>query len=164
MSTIWKWIAAHPIDIAIAVVLSLIAALVIEVFKVGWRGLRNLISPTSIKEIDRRINEQLEWRRILTNDKALYLTMFRALFGTILLLCVTASTFILSYLTADPTFVRSTRLMSDWMLIIVGMVCISSMRTAAVASKERVEARIAKIDKKIAELREKRSLLSASSQ
>jgi hypothetical protein len=42
----------------------------IELFKFVWRSLRDLISPTSIKEIDRRISEQLEWHRILTNEKA----------------------------------------------------------------------------------------------
>jgi hypothetical protein len=157
---IWNWIVAHPIDMAIAVVLALIAAIVIELVKFGWQGLRNLFSPNTIKSIDRRINEELEWRRVLTNDKALYLSMFRTLFGVILLLCVIGTVFILSFVAIDPNSAKVLRTGADWMLTLVGFVCISAMKTAALDNKERLDERVAKIDKKIAALHEKRSQLA----
>jgi cytochrome c biogenesis protein CcdA len=161
VSVIWNWVVAYPIDMAIAVVLALIAAILIELFKFGWRRFRNLLSPTTIRSIDRQIKEQIEWRRIITNDKALYLAMFRTLFGVILLLCVIGATFILSFVAIDPNTAKVTRMAADWMLIVVGFVCISVMKTAALDNKERLDARVAKIDKKIEELRTKRALLAA---
>jgi hypothetical protein len=160
--TIGNWIAAHPLESAIAAVLALVAAVLIEVFKFAWRNIRNLISPTSIQDVDRRIQEQLEWRRILTNEKALYLSMFRALFGIIMLLCTTASTFILSFLTTAPEGARVFRVAACWMLILVGFICTISIKTSALDSKERLAERLAKIDKKIEELRERRAELSAN--
>jgi hypothetical protein len=156
---IGNWIAAHPIDIAIAVVLALIAAFLIEVFKFGWRSLRNLISPTSIKGIDRRIKEQLEWRRILTNDKALYLAMFRGLFGLLGFLCTTGVVFVLSFVAHTPESAAALRFGSMMMLVVIAFVCITSISMSAVDTKERLDARLAKIDKKIATLREKRDEL-----
>jgi len=156
-----NWVAAHPIDIAIAVVLALIAAFLIEVFKFGWHGLRNLISPTSIKEIDRRIGEQLNWRRILTNDKALYLAMFRSLFAISGFLCTSAVVFVLSFVAHTPESAKALRFGSIAMLIVVSSFSIASMRMSDVDTKERLDARVAKIDDKIAKLREKRSELMA---
>jgi hypothetical protein len=132
---IGKWIVMHPIDLLIAVVLAVVAAFLIEIFKFLWRDVRNLISPTTIKEIDRQINEQLEMRRILTNEKAFYLSMFRDVFGVLALLCITASTFITSFLADTPASAYALRLAANGMLIIVALLCGVSMKRTFMDSR-----------------------------
>jgi len=116
---ICNWIAAHPVDTAIAVVLAVSASLLIEIFRFIWRDLRGLIAPRTFKEIDRRIKEYLEFRRIITNEKALYLAMFRSVFGILGLFCTAAATFILSFLTDAPEEARSLRFGSIAMLLVI---------------------------------------------
>jgi apolipoprotein N-acyltransferase len=156
---ICNWIAAHPVDTAIAVVLAVSASLLIEIFRFIWRDLRGLIAPRTFKEIDRRIKEYLEFRRIITNEKALYLAMFRSVFGILGLFCTAAATFILSFLTDAPEEARSLRFGSIAMLLVISLLCIFSMRTTLLDAKEKLDARVAKIDGKIARLRERRANL-----
>ena len=154
---IGNWIAAHPVDTAIAVLLAVSASLLIEIFRFIWRDLRSLIAPRTFKEIDKRIKEHLEFRRIITNEKALYLAMFRSVFGILGFFCTAAATFILSFLTDAPEGARSLRFGSIEMLLVISLLCIFSMRTTLLDAKEKLDARVAKIDGKIARLRERRA-------
>ena len=82
--------------------------------------------------------------------------MFRFLFGILGLWCITGSTFIMSFLADTPESVKGARLAANAMLFVVALVCAVSMRTSALDAKERLDARVAKIDTRIAPLRLRR--------
>jgi apolipoprotein N-acyltransferase len=85
--------------------------------------------------------------------------MFRSVFGILGLFCTAAATFILSFLTDAPEEARSLRFGSIAMLLVISLLCIFSMRTTLLDAKEKLDARVAKIDGKIARLRERRANL-----
>ena|ERR1039458_2941290 len=123
------------------------------------RFLRNQIAPQTVKEIDRRIKEHIEYRGVITSDKALYLSMFRTVFGILNFLCMGASTFILSFFSKTPEGPNIIRLGSIAMFLLTSLVCSFSMRTTLLDSKEKLESHVAKIDGKIEKLRDSRAKL-----
>jgi hypothetical protein len=157
---VWKWVVEHPIDVAIALVLAGAAALLIEFSKTAWRSLRNMIDPKTVAEIDKRIKEHLEFRRIITSDKALYLAMFRTVFGVLFMLAIGALTFVLSDLEPDSRAATGIKVASLAIFGLTSFICSVSMKTAFLDSKEKLDSRVAEVDSKIATLRARRAILS----
>jgi hypothetical protein len=154
---VWKWVVEHPIEAVIALLLAWVAALSIEFLKTTWRSLRNMIDPKTVAEIDKRIKEHLEFRRIITNDKALYLAMFRTVLGVLFMLAIGAATFVLGDLEPDSRAVTGTKVASLAIFGLTSFICSVSMKTAFLDSKEKLDSRVAEIDSKIAKLRARRA-------
>jgi hypothetical protein len=154
---VWQWVVEHPIDVAIALLLAGVAALLVEFLKTTWRSLRNTINPKTVAEIDKRIKEHLEFRRIITSDKSLYLAMFRTVLGVLFMLAIGAATFVLSDLEPDPRAVTGIKVASLAIFGLTSFICSVSMKTALLDSKEKLDSRVAEIDSKIAKLRARRA-------
>ena len=140
----------HQKDIIIAAVLAAVFAVVIEMLKPLFRRLTSVVTAKTVPQLDKRIKQQLEFRRIITNDKAFYLSVLRAVLGVLSLVS--------SGLAVDSIGFQP---LGSIIYLFAAAIALNVMRTALLDSDEKRDARLKKIDAKVVALRAQREELIA---
>jgi hypothetical protein len=108
MSELWSSLLHSPKDWVIGGIMAFVIWAIADLLPVGdsrirgsIRWIKNKISEYSTAQLQKRIKELEKYKQnldlMLSSDKALYLNTFRALFGTLLLMCFGAMLTILRH-------------------------------------------------------------------
>ena len=175
MRDLWRSLIHSPEAWIIGAVIGLIIAAILDLLPVGESKIRgsirwtkNKISEHSTAQLEKRIKELEKYRdsltRMMTSDKLLYLTTFRSIFGTLIVMCFGAIllTFRHSVMlvgigvpnprAADSLFVLD--LGTIFIFSLAGVVAIAGVSMAQLDTRTKLEDQIAKYDKNIADLKE----------
>lgn len=132
------------------------------------RWIKNKISEHSTEQLEKRIKELEKYRdslkQMMTSDKLLYLTTFRAIFGTLIFMCIGAllltlrhSVMLATAAATDPAAANSFFALdmgTIFMFTIAIVVAIAGASTAQLDTRPKLEEQIAKYDKNITDLKE----------